>query len=320
MSDKALLTLRAQTSMHPGAGSGVGAIDMPVQRERHTGWPCIQGSSLKGILRDASRRKAVDKKTAASLEAADTSEEVVAVFGPTTANAADHAGALAVTDARILLFPVRSASGGFALVTCPGVLNRLGSDLAMASMKPTWTELPVPAPGDGTVAIATGAAPLWWQTPPAAHMALFEDLLLTECAADADAMDKLCTWLDASIVTGSGAPSTRLAIIHDDAFTHITRFCTEVVTRTRLDYQTKTVADKLLFSQEMLPAETVLYTVLLAQKPPSKSLTVADATAVISTVQGRLPSVLQIGGDETTGKGFCWQKMVIAPAPGSVQQ
>src|SRR5206468_12495768 len=52
-----LLGLYAQTSLHPGAGTALGTVDLPVQRERHTHWPTIAASALKGILRDACREK-----------------------------------------------------------------------------------------------------------------------------------------------------------------------------------------------------------------------------------------------------------------------
>jgi CRISPR-associated protein Cmr4 len=47
-----LLYLFTRTPLHVGAGSAVGAIDQPIQRERHTGFPLIPGSSIKGVLRD----------------------------------------------------------------------------------------------------------------------------------------------------------------------------------------------------------------------------------------------------------------------------
>ncbi len=47
-----LLNILTRTPLHVGAGSSVGAIDMPVQRERHTQIPIIPGSSLKGVLRN----------------------------------------------------------------------------------------------------------------------------------------------------------------------------------------------------------------------------------------------------------------------------
>ena len=45
-----LLGLHAQTALHPGSGTALGTVDLPVQRERHTHWPTIAGSALKGIL------------------------------------------------------------------------------------------------------------------------------------------------------------------------------------------------------------------------------------------------------------------------------
>ena len=47
-----LLYIFTRTPLHVGAGSSVGAIDQPVQRERHTGYPIIPGSSVKGVLRN----------------------------------------------------------------------------------------------------------------------------------------------------------------------------------------------------------------------------------------------------------------------------
>ena len=43
-----ILYLFTRTPLHVGAGASVGAIDQPIQRERHTGHPIIPGSSIKG--------------------------------------------------------------------------------------------------------------------------------------------------------------------------------------------------------------------------------------------------------------------------------
>ena len=48
-----ILYLFTRTPLHVGAGSSVGAIDQPIQRERHTGFPIIPASSLKGTFADA---------------------------------------------------------------------------------------------------------------------------------------------------------------------------------------------------------------------------------------------------------------------------
>ena len=47
---KHIAALFAQSPVHVGAGNSVGAVDMPVVRERHTRIPVIPGSALKGVL------------------------------------------------------------------------------------------------------------------------------------------------------------------------------------------------------------------------------------------------------------------------------
>jgi CRISPR-associated protein Cmr4 len=71
-----------------------------------------------------------------------------------------------------------------------------------------------------------------------------------------------------------------------------------------LNYETKTVKSGALFYQEFLPAETLFYAVVLAN--PSRSRREADGATLLGALQEYLRGgVLQIGGDETTGKGFC---------------
>ena len=41
------------TSLHAGSGSSLGVVDLPIQRERHTSFPKIESSSLKGAFREA---------------------------------------------------------------------------------------------------------------------------------------------------------------------------------------------------------------------------------------------------------------------------
>ncbi len=116
--NNAILGLWAETSIHAGAGSSVDGVDLPIQREGHSGWPCIFGSSVKGAL----RAKAEDLWGKA--------DSVKVVFGPdsTGDKPSEHAGALMVGDARLLLLPVRSLTGHFKWVTCPALLTRLARD------------------------------------------------------------------------------------------------------------------------------------------------------------------------------------------------
>jgi CRISPR-associated protein Cmr4 len=113
-----MIGIYAETPVHPGSGATKGAVDLPVQRESHTGIPLIPASSLKGVLRNKAEQK-VGK----------TDPRIAEVFGPEKGD--EYGGALAPTDARLLLFPVRSLEGIFAWVTCPMVIQRFARDLAL---------------------------------------------------------------------------------------------------------------------------------------------------------------------------------------------
>lgn len=80
MNSSALLFLHCHTALHCGSGAAVGSIDLPVQRERHTGWPLIPAATIKGVLRDRARLL-ISRKDGKSLEEADKDkEEIEAVF------------------------------------------------------------------------------------------------------------------------------------------------------------------------------------------------------------------------------------------------
>ena len=51
ITDTTMLYLYVETPLHAGVGSGLSSIDLPIQRERTTQYPMIQGSGIKGKLR-----------------------------------------------------------------------------------------------------------------------------------------------------------------------------------------------------------------------------------------------------------------------------
>ncbi|MGA2174465.1 MAG: type III-B CRISPR module RAMP protein Cmr4 [Verrucomicrobiota bacterium] len=109
MSKSKILYLFTRTPLHVGAGASVGAIDQPIVRERHTGFPIIPGTSLKGVLRDAASRDN------------ETKQHVNDMFGEGFGSGSDNfsAGKISFGEAKLLAFPVRSAKGSFAFATCP---------------------------------------------------------------------------------------------------------------------------------------------------------------------------------------------------------
>ncbi len=293
MSENTMLFVHALTGLHPGSGTALGVVDLPVQRERHTQWPVIRGSSLKGVLRDACRPEQ---------KSGDDYGKWLAVFGPETSDAAAHAGALALTDARILAFPVRSLRGVFAWVTCPAVLDRLNRDLALAVR---GAPLTIPHVGKEQAACAANG-PLLVD----GNKLVLEEFEFSR-VADADA-DGVASWI-ADHAVGDKATQdrikTHLVVLHDDDFTHFVRHATEVVARVGLDYERKTVKTGALFYQEFLPPETLFCSVVIAEDS-RRNETPMTADEVLTYVRSNLPPVLQIGGDETIGKGLCAVRLV----------
>jgi CRISPR-associated protein Cmr4 len=284
----ALLFIHAQTGLHPGSGTALGTVDLPVQRERHTQWPVIPGSTLKGILRDACRPAARNGQAR---------EDWLAAFGPETAEADKHAGALSLTDARILAFPVRSLKGVFAWVTCPAVLERLKRDLNLARTDGNAFVLPTGPAKDKALCQENG--PLLVD----GNKLVLEEFEF-ERTSDADAV---AAWISQRAV-GDEATQERLqshlVVLHDDDFTHFVRHATEVVARVGLDYERKTVKQGALFYEEFLPAETLFYSVVLASASRRDGHG-KSAGDILKYLGDNLPAILQIGGDETIGKGLC---------------
>lgn len=114
-----LITLQAITFLHPGTGQNTGVVDLPIQREVHTDFPMYASSGFKGSLRDKAEHLW-----------GNNDEKVTLTFGASTEENQDApaAGAMAITDARILAFPVRSLQQVFTWITCPMVIYRLIRD------------------------------------------------------------------------------------------------------------------------------------------------------------------------------------------------
>jgi CRISPR-associated protein Cmr4 len=100
----------------------------------------------------------------------------------------------------------------------------------------------------------------------------------------------------------------RIAIVHDENFQHFVTTCTEVVARIAIDPGTRTNSGGALFNQENIPCETLFYSVLHvlpARKAGAKSDGQQHFTDLLAEAR-----VIQIGGDETTGHGFCETKHI----------
>lgn len=258
-----ILTLFTRTPLHIGAGASVGAIDQPIIRERHTGFPCIPGSAIKGVVADLFLDAAF-KRTA----------EGVKLLGEEDAKSS---GGISFGEGKLLAFPVRSAKGCFAWVTSPMVLQRWLRDTG------TTAELPT-VEGDTVLAAAA------LQT--ANGQVLLEGYLLDAAPLPAEWTELLKTACPDPM--WQSLLAEHLLITTDELLSHFCFSSCEIAQHVSIDDTTGTAKDGALFNQENVPAETLFYAPLTELR--------AD---MLPKLVPHIPAVLQLGGDATTGLGFC---------------
>jgi len=290
----AILGLLAQTSIHAGAGASISAIDLPIQREGHNGWPCVFGSAIKGALR-----------AKAEATASFDDKMLSPVFGPDTKNAADHAGAISVGDARLVLLPMRSLTSTFKWVTCVEALQRLQRDAELLSLSGPVSQFKVPARPKDTDESCNALVP---------KEGSITDLSLEEfrfTAKQEDLADVITAL--ASLMRRDDAEAElrkRLVIVSDDMFSFLVQHATPVTAHIAINNDTKTVRDGALWYEETLPPETLLYVPLMAAASRNKDGKVFSAAeirqSVIKDLLGDKKNCwLQVGGNETVGMGWC---------------
>ncbi len=276
----ALLGLHAETPIHAGAGSSTGVIDLPIQREAPTDWPCIYGSAVKGALR--TRAEEMDP----------ANDWLTVVFGPDTPNASDHSGAVSVGDARLLLLPVRSLSTHFKWVTCPALLRRFAADCLRLGLENVPSKDEAPSPSQEEILIPEGSGPVF-----------LEEFRLEARNAD------LNEWIECiHALFGLSEEDLRnqLAVVHNNLFSTLARFATPVNAHIAVVSETKTVKGGALWYEETLPPETVLYVPVMASKSRSKEKPMgAEEVLAHLTKMFEERSYLQVGGNETVGMGWC---------------
>ena len=322
------LFLICETPLHAGSGSDLGIIDLPIQRERHTGFPKIEGSSLKGSIREAIERKVKPNPC----EPWDFDEnrntdavKIHRVFGYDDGSLkksekealkkcfaknekqeefeTSFAGCVSFSDARLLLFPVKSMKGVFAWITCPKVLRLFAKEMKMAGQ-----EIP-DLPEEGTTSASNKI------TIKVSGQA---KVLLEEYAFDVKEdtqVNALGNWLSDHLFQHSDAYwkekiKTDIIVLSNDEFRDFVQLSTEVITRIKINNETGIVADGQLFTEEYLPAESVLYTLVLTA-PEFTSLDGRMSEAHVgSFLESNIPEIVQAGANATIGKGLLKTKFI----------
>ena len=346
--DQTFLYLYTETLLHVGTGSGLSSIDLPIQRERTTHYPTIAGSSIKGKLRATAktlnehRRKmqqegGTDNKQETQQSEADSqkpetqqadeleiniaelfgserenaqTQQAGNVTGQTTARQQDHAGALVIGDARLLLFPVRSLYGIFAYTTSYYALHRFIRDAQLSLQTPPDWHLSEELPERLTTphALVTSES----------DVTLGDTLVLEEFNFEAEkntVVTEVADWLANNAFPQKEQRNSyfvnklkrSLVVLPDDDFRDFITYSTEVVTRISIDSKTKTASDKGLWTEENLPSDTLLYVPVYATQSRMSSAPQKKTGAdILTSARKILPSgeYIQLGGDETVGRGL----------------
>ncbi|MYC75354.1 type III-B CRISPR module RAMP protein Cmr4 [Candidatus Poribacteria bacterium] len=311
------LFLIVETSLHAGSGSDLGIVDLPIQREKHTSYPKIESSGIKGAVREVFSTQPDLKAlecgwNITAVEDDDYKEAINLVFGHEQGDL--HAGALGFTDARLLLFPVKSVSGVFGWITCPAVLERFKHDLSIC--EPSIT-LDFPPPQEN-------------QVPTDSELIVSDNKIVLEEYTfevhETDDCKNLAKWIAENCMPSDGVYEywrkkiqNSLAILNNDDFRDFVTLSTEVIARIKIDQKTGTVQKGALWYEEYLPSDSILYSLALASPifqesdddkgifqltEQEKEKNCDESEKVMDFLEDGLPSIIQLGGNATIGKGI----------------
>ncbi|MBI2841707.1 MAG: type III-B CRISPR module RAMP protein Cmr4 [Acidobacteria bacterium] len=268
---------RAITPLHVGCGQDVGVVDLPIFRERTTGYPMIPGSGIRGTLRDRFEVKddAEAKALTRRLFGSDQQNEI-------------SAGCISVLDARILLFPVRSVPKVFVWITCPFVIGRYSDDTShFLGQKPALDEIKAPPDEDHYLGVMNGPSPLWLEEFPFHRN------------------DLAWSWKGGL----DGIDAGRVVLVADSVFDYFVRHATIITQHNRLT-SAKTVEGGMLFSVEAVPPEAVFYAFIGCTSERTASETRMSREEALKSLRKKLTgeekgteTYLSLGGDESTGLG-----------------
>ncbi|NWF75602.1 MAG: type III-B CRISPR module RAMP protein Cmr4 [Nitrospirae bacterium] len=290
-----VLFIYTETSLHCGSGSSLGVVDLPIQREKYTDYPVCQASGVKGVVREWFEFKYKEDN--------ESKKKIKYTFGPDFGDKKEEsdafAGAATFTDARLLLFPVRSLNGVFAYTTSRFALSRLKRDLQMAGVKDIKWNIP-PDLGDKVLGVSGSKI-----TDKANKVVLEEYTFDFQVENNVQA---IAEWIANNAISKgteyefwTRKAKTDIVVLPDNAFRDFVKLSTEVQARIRINNDTKTVDKGALFYEEALPSDSLLYAVVMAHDAANATFKAEEIMKLLNEIDGNR---LQFGGDATIGKGI----------------
>ncbi len=288
--DSRIFHLQNLSALHVGTGQGVGVVDLPIARAKATNLPIVAGSAIKGVLRDELEQQKLIKN-----------KDINTLFGPPSDDENTHAGAIAFGDANLLLLPIRSFAGTVAYATCPYILRQYKRDIGIDLTIPSNEEI---------AGVVENSLLFVGNT---------DKIALEDLDINANHNDNITAW--AKAITEQLYPKTvknhqewreqvtqRFVVLPDNLFSFLADTATEIRTRIRIDRETRVVKQGALWTEENLPADSVLWGVIGVSMSRNKK----DQRSASELAKLLPPKEinLQIGGKHTVGRGLC--RLLIA--------
>lgn len=279
--DFSIAIMYAVTPCHAGSGSALGVVDLPIQRERHTNWPMIQASGVKGAFRANFDRYKNNLSDEEKGKVNEINKLADSIFG--TSEGTGYAGSSSFSDAKILAYPMRSDVSPFVWITCPAVLKRLQKDLSFTGEN--IEKYKIPEVKENEAVLIKGS--------------ISGDVLLEDYEVKVS-NDKKVEGFDAWF-----AGTDRLILVSDEVFNYGVTNCTQIMAQIKIDSKTGTTAEGSLRYQEELPSDTLMYTVIHwgDSKNTAEDKLKADTIKRFITEEV-IKNHIQIAGDETCGRGI----------------
>jgi len=291
-----LVTFYGISPIHAGAGASTSVVDLPIQRERHTNWPHIQASAVKGAMRQHFRRFAEtvvnDKKANEFInyifgyDGDNDNKKEVHKDKEDASKIISNAGIISVSDAKLLAFPMRSNIAPFVHITSQAVLQRLQEDLNFCGENVSLSPFNV-----------TADKAIWLLKPSNINnpKIILEDYVVEVNTQEQKLPEGINIYFSNNIKA--------LLLVSEEVFDYCTSYCTEIQTQIKIDSEKGTAKDGALRYQELLPSDTLLYSVVYYSASAFETSFQADT--VKKTVEENIRNYMQLGGDETLGRGIC---------------
>ena len=285
--EKLVVTMYAESQIHAGKGMDVGIVDLPIQRERTTGFPIIQG--IKGSLRS-------------NLEFKKETEELIFGSDPSASdeNKESTPGQIAFSEAKILLFPVRHIEKLFVWVTSPLVLIRFLREIGKADLIERIQNLNI----DNETAFVIEVEEQ--------NEIMLEDFKFK--AVKNETLKEVAEIISKNVATVDYIKNklkTDIVLVNDKIFSAIVETMTEIIPRIKIDKNTGTVATGALWYEEYLPQDTVMYFVARKTLYANRKTQETGNSDILDKLRTKVDNaVINIGGKETVGKGLVALKVV----------